>query len=353
VIERIVDFFAFFKCPFAALAFTHINALCSNIDWKENSRAGRSHAQDSVASCLTILKDTPDKADISASVKTTLSQTQHSYASSPSALPGNPELKATDEIESPSDRPRGQNLLATELSFTCNSTTEQQKSGPTKLPSLQSNEDKSREPASEGLGLSSEFDIATPTLEGKSRSPISPPASTTSDLPESHKEPSSCEQALPPDAPHIQFSFAHSTLGIAFAREMNALCSETKKQYIRMDDLLWQLEHQGKERHEASLQMMQVAQELQHQRTMVLQKDLESKRSETLAAMAKANQEIAQFREQTAKANEERSQAREEMFKNRIELQRAQWRIKDLEQTIRVLENRCGVPYSSRTETTL
>ena len=77
-------------------------------------------------------------------------------------------------------------------------------------------------------------------------------------------------------------------------KELRLIREEGQEQRLRTDQLLAQLESEARLRREADQRVSQLSQELQNERHLTLEKDLELKRSEALLMMAKAHKEIQQ-----------------------------------------------------------
>jgi hypothetical protein len=88
-------------------------------------------------------------------------------------------------------------------------------------------------------------------------------------------------------------------------KELRLIREEGQEQRLRTDQLLAQLESEARLRREADRRVSQLTQELQNERYLTLEKDLESKRSEALLMMAKAREEIQQGKVLIAQAKEE------------------------------------------------
>lgn len=88
-------------------------------------------------------------------------------------------------------------------------------------------------------------------------------------------------------------------------KELRLIREEGQEQRLRTDQLLAQLESEARLRREADHRVSQLTQELQNERHLTLEKDLESKRSEALLMMAKAREEIQQGKVLIAQAKEE------------------------------------------------
>ncbi|KAF9156223.1 hypothetical protein BG015_006626 [Linnemannia schmuckeri] len=92
---------------------------------------------------------------------------------------------------------------------------------------------------------------------------------------------------------------------IDIEKELRLIREEGQEQRLRTDQLLAQLESEARLRREADHRVSQLSQELQNERYLTLEKDLESKRSEALLMMAKAREEIQQSKVLIAQAKEE------------------------------------------------
>ncbi|KAF8938989.1 hypothetical protein BGZ47_008340, partial [Haplosporangium gracile] len=92
---------------------------------------------------------------------------------------------------------------------------------------------------------------------------------------------------------------------IDIEKELRLIREEGQEQRLRTDQLLVQLESEARLRREADHQISKLSQELQNERYLTLEKDLESKRSEALLMMAKAREEIQQSKVLIAQAKEE------------------------------------------------
>ncbi|KAG0276966.1 hypothetical protein BGZ95_006746 [Linnemannia exigua] len=88
-------------------------------------------------------------------------------------------------------------------------------------------------------------------------------------------------------------------------QELLRIRQEGQEQRLRTDQLLAQLESEARLRREADSRVAQLSRDLQNERLLTLEKDLESKRSEALLMMAKAREEIQQGRVLIAQAKEE------------------------------------------------
>ncbi|KAG9061931.1 hypothetical protein KI688_006648 [Linnemannia hyalina] len=110
-------------------------------------------------------------------------------------------------------------------------------------------------------------------------------------------------------------------------KELRLIREEGQEQRLRTEQLLAQLESEARLRREADHRVSQLAQELQNERYLTLEKDLESKRSEALLMMAKAREDIQQSKVLIAQAKEElaleRAARAEAMIETaRIEIER-------------------------------
>ncbi|OAQ26645.1 hypothetical protein K457DRAFT_22021 [Linnemannia elongata AG-77] len=88
-------------------------------------------------------------------------------------------------------------------------------------------------------------------------------------------------------------------------KELRLIREEGQEQRLRTDQLLAQLESEARLRREADHRVSQLTRELQSERHLTLEKDLESKRSEALLMMAKAREEIQQGKVLIAQVKEE------------------------------------------------
>lgn len=88
-------------------------------------------------------------------------------------------------------------------------------------------------------------------------------------------------------------------------KELRLIREEGQEQRLRTDQLLAQLESEARLRREADHRVSQLTRELQSERQLTLEKDLESKRSEALLMMAKAREEIQQGKVLIAQVKEE------------------------------------------------
>lgn len=88
-------------------------------------------------------------------------------------------------------------------------------------------------------------------------------------------------------------------------KELRLIREEGQEQRLRTDQLLAQLESEARLRREADQRVSHLSQELQNERHLTLEKDLELKRSEALLMMAKARKEIQQGKVLIAQAKEE------------------------------------------------
>ncbi|KAK3835061.1 MAG: hypothetical protein J3R72DRAFT_494317 [Linnemannia gamsii] len=88
-------------------------------------------------------------------------------------------------------------------------------------------------------------------------------------------------------------------------QELRRIRQEGQEQRLRTDQLLAQLESEARLRREADSRVAQLSRDLQNERLLTLEKDLESKRSEALLMMAKAREEIQHGKILIAQAKEE------------------------------------------------
>ncbi|KAG0078892.1 hypothetical protein BGZ90_004099 [Linnemannia elongata] len=88
-------------------------------------------------------------------------------------------------------------------------------------------------------------------------------------------------------------------------KELRLIREEGQEQRLRTDQLLAQLESEARLRREADHRVSQLTRELQSERHLTLEKDLESKRSEALLMMAKAREDIQQGKVLIAQVKEE------------------------------------------------
>ncbi|KAF9931672.1 hypothetical protein FBU30_009733 [Linnemannia zychae] len=95
-----------------------------------------------------------------------------------------------------------------------------------------------------------------------------------------------------------------------FEQELRLIREEGQEQRLRIDYLMAQLESEARLRREADLRATQLTRDIQNERHLMLEKDLESKRSEALLMMAKAREEIHQGKLLIAQAKEELAQER-------------------------------------------
>jgi len=97
---------------------------------------------------------------------------------------------------------------------------------------------------------------------------------------------------------------------LGLERELRLIREEGREQRLRTEQLLAQLESEARLRRDADEIVSQLNKDLQNERAMTLEKDLELKRAETLLMMSKAREEIQQSKMLVAQAQEELAQAR-------------------------------------------
>ncbi|KAF9123982.1 hypothetical protein BGW39_008538 [Mortierella sp. 14UC] len=88
-------------------------------------------------------------------------------------------------------------------------------------------------------------------------------------------------------------------------QELRLIRQEGQEQRLRTDQLLAQLESEARLRRESDARVAQLTRDLQNERYLTLEKDLESKRSEALLMMARAREELQHGRVLIAQAKEE------------------------------------------------
>ncbi|KAF9906628.1 hypothetical protein EC991_000429 [Linnemannia zychae] len=112
-------------------------------------------------------------------------------------------------------------------------------------------------------------------------------------------------------------------------QELRLIRQEGQEQRLRTEQLLAQLESEARLRRESDARVAQLTRDLQNERHLTLEKELESKRSEALLMMAKAREElqhgqvlIAQAREELAIERAAKAEAMVETAKMQVERDR-------------------------------
>ncbi|KAI1313002.1 hypothetical protein EDD11_002780 [Mortierella claussenii] len=113
---------------------------------------------------------------------------------------------------------------------------------------------------------------------------------------------------------------------LQFEQELAKMREEARQQRIRTDQLLELLHTEALQRREAEQQGSQMRQELQDTRLQLLRKELEARRSETIAMMHKAQLESREAAVAVAEAKEQYAKAVAEIMFLKTKLQEAEYK---------------------------